>query len=119
MRIASNKLNDLIEFFYTELENLYTKDEIKLLVHFTCQHYLNYSPTDIIINKNENVNQSDVIKLYDCVLALKSNQPIQYILGETEFYKLKFKVNSHVLIPRPETEELAELIIKECNALYC
>lgn len=116
MRIASNKLNDLIEFFYTELESLYSKSEINLLVQFACKHYLNYSPADLIIHKNENVNQSDVIKLYDCVLALKSNQPIQYILGETEFYHLKFKVNPFVLIPRPETEELVELIIKECKS---
>lgn len=115
MRIASNKLSDLIDFFYSELKSIYTEDEIKLLVQFSCEHYLNYSPGDIATHKNENINQSDVIKIYDCVLALKQHTPIQYILGETEFYNLKFKVNKNVLIPRPETEELVELIIKDCK----
>ncbi|MBL7895938.1 MAG: peptide chain release factor N(5)-glutamine methyltransferase [Bacteroidia bacterium] len=115
MRIASNKLSDLIDFFYSELSSVYSPEEIKLLTQYACKHYLNYSPSDILTGKNENINQSDVIKLYDCVLALKQNRPIQYILGETEFYHLKFKVNPHVLIPRPETEELVELIIKDCK----
>lgn len=115
MRIASNKLCDLVDFFYSELTSIYSRDEINLLVQFACKHYLNYSPADIILNKNENVNQSDLVKLYDCVLGLKENKPIQYILGEAEFYHLKFKVNSNVLIPRPETEELVDLIIQDCR----
>lgn len=115
MRIASNKLGDLIDFFYSELPPVYSNDEIKLLVQHACEHYLGLTPADILIKKNENINQSDVIKLYDCVLALKQNKPIQYIIGEAEFYHLKFKVNSSVLIPRPETEELVELILKDCK----
>lgn len=115
MRIASNKLQDLIAFFHSELKDLYSETEINLLVQFACQHYLNFSPGEIILRKNENINQSAVIKLYDCCLALKNNQPIQYILGEAHFFNLVFKVNSNVLIPRPETEELVELILKDCK----
>lgn len=43
------------------------------------------------------------------------HEPLQYITGETEFYSLKFKVNRHTLIPRPETEILVEKIIEQCN----
>jgi release factor glutamine methyltransferase len=43
------------------------------------------------------------------------HKPIQYVLGEAWFFKMKFKVNDQVLIPRPETEELVQLVIDDCN----
>lgn len=52
-------------------------------------------------------------KFQKAILRLKIHEPIQYIIGETEFYGLPFKVNKHTLIPRPETEELVEWIYSE------
>ncbi|MBK7668934.1 MAG: peptide chain release factor N(5)-glutamine methyltransferase [Sphingobacteriaceae bacterium] len=117
MRIASNKLQDIIAFYNTELSSVYEPGEINSLLQQACKHYINFSPIDITTRKNENLNQSDILKLYDCCKVLKKNIPIQYILGETVFYGLTFKVNSHVLIPRPETEELVELILNDCTTL--
>ncbi|MBP7809929.1 MAG: peptide chain release factor N(5)-glutamine methyltransferase [Bacteroidia bacterium] len=114
MRVASNKLQDLIAFYKTELSSVYEPEEINSLIQQACKHYLNFSPIDITTRKNENLNQSDLLKLYDCCKDLKKNIPLQYILGETVFYGLTFKVNPHVLIPRPETEELVELILNDC-----
>lgn len=115
MRIASNKLADLLKFYFSELKNSYSQEEIKLLFQFACNHYLHFSAADIRLNQQNNINQSDVIKLYDCCLELKKNTPLQYILGECDFYYLKLKVNPSVLIPRPETEELVEMIITDCK----
>lgn len=117
MRIASNKLQDIIAFYNTELSSVYEPGEINSLLQQACKHYINFSPIDITARKNENLNQSDILKLYDCCKDLKKNIPIQYILGETIFYGLTFKVNQHVLIPRPETEELVELILNDCKTL--
>ncbi len=113
MKIASNKLSDLYEFYKTELVSIYDNDELYAIFELVCEHYLGYSKTDTRLKFQENLNQSDVLKIYDTAKALKTGMPIQYVFGEADFYNLKFKVNNSTLIPRPETEELVDLIIKQ------
>ena len=113
MKIASNKLSDLYEFYKTELGSIYDTNELYAIFELVCEHYLGYSKTDTRLKFQENLNQSDVLKIYDTAKALKTGMPIQYIFGEADFYNLKFKVNNSTLIPRPETEELVDLIIKQ------
>src|SRR5687768_11829102 len=113
MRIAGNKLKHIAGFFNTELAGIYEPPEIEAMLKMAVHHYLGFTSTDLLTKMEENINQSDLLKLYDCAKALKEHQPLQYILGETEFYHLKIFVNQHVLIPRPETEELVDLVIKE------
>ena len=112
MKIASNKLSDLYEFYKTELVSIFDTNELYAIFELVCEHYLGYSKTDTRLKFQENLNQSDVLKIYDTAKALKTGMPIQYIFGEADFYNLKFKVNNSTLIPRPETEELVDLIIK-------
>ncbi|MCD6017486.1 MAG: hypothetical protein K0S53_607 [Bacteroidetes bacterium] len=113
MKIATNKLSDLYEFYKTELLSVYDEEELYAIFELVCEHYLGYSKTDTRSNFHGNLNQSDVLKIYDTAKALKTGAPVQYILGEAHFYDLKFNVNSSTLIPRPETEELVDLIIKQ------
>lgn len=112
MRIATNKLQDLYKFWQTELLNIYDESELYAIFELVCEHYLDFNKTDVKLKMNDNLNQSDVISIYDAAKALKTGQPIQYILGEADFYNLKFKVTPATLIPRPETEELVDIIIK-------
>lgn len=111
MKIATNKLCDLYRFYETELSQLYAKDELCAIFELVCETYLNYTKQDVKLRFNENVNQSDVLKIYDTCLELKKEIPVQYVLKQAFFYDSFFEVSPAVLIPRPETEELVDLII--------
>ncbi|MEQ8360791.1 MAG: peptide chain release factor N(5)-glutamine methyltransferase [Cytophagales bacterium] len=67
----------------------------------------------LISDPNLSIEEKDVQDLFEMLLELKEHKPIQYVLGETEFMGLTFKVNENVLIPRPETEELISWILQE------
>ncbi len=113
MKIASNKINDVVRFFRQELDTLYEKEEIESMMVFCFEVYLSMKRSDISLRGNETMSESELLKFNFAIKDLKKFRPIQYILGYADFYKLKFKVDEHVLIPRPETEELVDLIIKD------
>ena len=116
MKIPSNKIRAVIKYFKDQLCNIYPADEIQSFIWLSFRHYLNISPTDLVLKQDENISESELLKFHFVVKDLKKHKPIQYILGETEFYGLKIKVNPSVLIPRPETEELVDWIIKDASA---
>ncbi|MDX2070955.1 MAG: peptide chain release factor N(5)-glutamine methyltransferase [Haliscomenobacter sp.] len=62
------------------------------------------------------LNDTQASHLESILSALQRKEPLQYILGQADFYGLKFKVDSRVLIPRPETEELVEWVLETINA---
>jgi len=111
MKIASNKLSALFNYYTTELTSIYDDHELMAVFELVCWHFLGYSKSQTKLNFNENLNQSDVLNIYNIVAGLKKGHPIQYALGEVEFSDLKFHINSFTLIPRPETEELVDIII--------
>ena len=112
MKIASNKLSALYEFYKTELSGMYDAGELYTIFEIVCEKYLKFSKTDVRQQFEANVNQSDLILIYDAAKALKTGLPVQYVLKEAFFYDSFFEVTPDVLIPRPETEELVDLIIK-------
>ncbi len=96
-----------------ELGEIYSANEIRQIFYALAEKVTGLSKTDLIANKNTIF--SDLQKeLFDLLInKLKNREPLQYVLGEAWFFGLKFKVNSLVLIPRPETEELVEWIVKD------
>ena len=115
MKIASNKLSDIYTFYKSELGTVYEQEELVSIFELVCETYLNYSKSQVKQYFNENINQSDLLKIYDACLELKTGTPIQYILKEAFFYESFFEVTPAVLIPRPETEELVDIIIADCR----
>jgi release factor glutamine methyltransferase len=95
-----------------ELEGLYPPEEIDGFIRLIFAHLKNYSLTEIYVNIDQKLVPKEVESISKVVSRLKNQEPIQYILGEAGFYGLTFKVTPDVLIPRPETEELVDLVLK-------
>lgn len=110
------QIKQLAQKFLNDLKPLYQEDEAQTLFLFTIHHYLNFSRADYSLKKEQQISLDDLQKIETVLEKLREGKPIQYILGETYFYGLPFKVNPSVLIPRPETEELVEWIISVCNS---
>lgn len=98
------------EYIRTSLRNLYPENEISSISNLLIAKITGFSRTQIILNKNTKISDNQRFLLQTFVESLLKHTPVQYVLGETEFYGLKFKVDANVLIPRPETEELVEWI---------
>lgn len=111
MRIPSNRLKAILNFTKAELAHLYDEREIQSFFYLLCEHYLKLDKTAIIINPDSAVSESELLKFNFAIKDLKTEKPIQYIIGQTEFFGFDFIVNEHTLIPRPETEELVRWMI--------
>jgi len=107
------KVSNILSYFREELSAVADEREITSWYYISMEYLLVYNRSDCIINSNQVLNKSQLSKIKQIVAELKSHKPIQYILGKTEFYGLKIKVNEHTLIPRPETEQLVDWILKE------
>jgi len=102
-----------IRHIQSELQGLYPETEIRSFTNLMIEKLTGFSSTQIILNKNTLFSDIQGHEIESFIELLKKHVPIQYILGETEFYGLPFLVNDSVLIPRPETEELVDWIRNE------
>ena len=113
MKIASTKISDVIRYFRQELEGIYDRGEIDVFISYCFEAYVGFTKKDIFLKSADNISESQLLKFNSAIKQLKQERPIQYILGKADFYKLQFIVNEQVLIPRPETEELVDLVIRD------
>lgn len=106
----------LIKQLRDELDALYSQGECDALIRIIALDLLKIGNTTFFLRDEITLDATQQKMLDDAIVRLKRAEPIQYILGETEFCELTFKVNPSVLIPRPETSELVRWIAAENSA---
>lgn len=99
--------------FFDSLNRLYPEQEIYSLFEQTSENFLQYNKIEIHQNLYKNIEEEAEKKILDVLNRLILAEPIQYILGHTQFFDCTISVDRRVLIPRPETEYLVDIILKD------
>jgi release factor glutamine methyltransferase len=106
------KVKDAIRYIIDSIGDIYNPGESESIA-FIVLDFIGFPRKKIFSVSNTELTPDNVEFIRKTVKELKTSRPIQYILGETEFYGLRFKLDENVLIPRQETEELVSTIIRE------
>lgn len=105
------RLKEVRDIFHKELDLVYGKDEVDSFFFILIDSYYHVNRIELALNPEIAINKEEQEHIFKALHDLKKEKPIQYILGETNFFGLPFRVNNEVLIPRPETEELVQWIL--------
>jgi len=106
-------IKDLYRNFLVQLQKIYSLSEATAITEWVFEKMASLKRSDILKNPEKKITPIADKLIRDTLEELLSHKPVQYVLGEAWFYRMKFKVNAHVLIPRPETEELVEQLIAD------
>ena len=106
MKVPSNLVRDIRKYYCEQLCSIYDKDEANAMILILLEHYFNIDRIKMALEPDLRISESEMLTFHFAVKDLLKNKPIQYIIGETDFCDIKFKVNENVLIPRPETSEM-------------
>lgn len=113
MKLKDNTVQGLRDYLRLQLQDLYSSSELDQVERILFLKLYDWDPAFVVLNASQRLNESEILKTVFAVDELKNHKPIQYVVGETEFFFRTFKINENVLIPRPETEELCEWVLSE------
>ncbi len=108
-------VKELIDTIIDNLQPLYDRREAAAIANLYVQSRTGLPNYEVALRKNESVSDSLLNLFREDIISLKRGVPVQHVLGEAEFYGLRFAVSPSVLIPRPETEELVQMVVNECS----
>ena len=106
-------LKEAIELLKRGLAGAYDPDEAQAIIRVICEDVFNYDPVDVALRQESELPDFAPQRIADIIARLQRHEPLQYIVGSARFHGHRFKVTPAVLIPRPETEQLVDLIVDE------
>ena len=106
-------LSAIKSVFQSKLHPLYPKQEIDSLFYLVVNNLLNYSKIDIHMNPDKNMPPDTEKQMLEILEKLSTGQPVQYVLGKTEFFGCSLNIDDRALIPRQETEFLVDMVVKK------
>ncbi|MEO8588309.1 MAG: peptide chain release factor N(5)-glutamine methyltransferase [Flavobacteriales bacterium] len=112
MRTPDNRVVSVLEQYQAQLADRYSAGEVKAIVRTVFHERLGWDVSQMEIRKFGSLSESELLKVYLPLKRLRAGEPMQYVLGEVDFHGLRIGVGPGVLIPRPETEEMVDHIVR-------
>ena len=114
MAVKLQTITDIRSYITSELSSLYTARETAAIANIIISHVLGVDRvSQLALGNDLHTEGKKAARIIRICRSLKAGKPIQYAVGETLFFNCKIRVGPGVLIPRPETEELVDLVIRE------
>ena len=110
------KVQDAQRQVKDSLKGLYEEQEAGSIAALAMEHLTALQPKELLFQKEAELTKDQESSLQQVIQRLQQHEPIQYIMNKAWFYGLELYINPDVLIPRPETEELVDWIVKDARA---
>ena len=106
-------MRETITYIRHSLQEIYPAGELQALIRIIMESVCGLTTCQLLVGKDRDLSEKERSKIKEIVEGLRQQQPIQYLLGEALFHGLTLKVTPAVLIPRPETAELVDLVLQD------
>lgn len=110
MRVSTNTVGSLLDLYRAELAPLFGDPEARAIARTVFRHAFGWDMGELELRRPAALSESELLKVYAPLTRLRKGEPLQYVLGHAWFMGMEVQVAPGVLIPRPETEELVDLI---------